>query len=299
MHDPTQFWMLWRPQNSNFPKAKLTKVRTAPGPLPHSTHDAPPRTHRGLSQLHHSSFKQMQGPQYAMLVHLAMMLSTSNGWVIAADDKAHDSSPLAAHDSAITGEVDGGRARRQLASNCIHSWSACPHRARSCPSEPCADACGLLARSDAYTCPDSGSGGSSCDDACDTGCNSGCDWCDDSCDTQCDGFFGGSCDGECNHGCDGSCDGGCTSSCDGGCDTCETLLRLSCDSSCTNGCSPCPYGQYSAASTSLVSPPSTPWPSRQASSRPTPRVSSGPHTATPHARTITHTTPARWFVITT
>ena len=62
-----------------------------------------------------------------MLVHLAMMLSTSNGWVIAPDDKAHDSSPLAAHDSAITGEVDGGHARRQLASGCSGSWSACPH----------------------------------------------------------------------------------------------------------------------------------------------------------------------------
>ena len=224
-----------------------------------------------------------------MLVHLAMMLSTSNGWVLPPDDKAHDSSPLAAHDSAITGEVDGGRARRQLASNCVHSWSACPHRARSCPSEPCADACGLLARSDAWMCPDAGSGGSSCDDACDTGCTSSCDWCDDSCDTQCDGFFGSSCDGECNDGCDGSCDSGCTSSCDGGCDTCETLLWFNCDSSCSNGCSPCPYGQHSAASMSLVSPPSAPWPSRQASSRATPPVSSGPHKATPHARTITHT----------
>ena len=115
------------PQNSNFPNAKQTNQGThyTPGPLPaHSTHDAPPRTHRGLSQLHHSPFKQMQGPQYAMLVHLAMMLSTSNGWVLAPDDKAHDSSPLAAHD---TGEVDGGRARRQLASGCSGSWSACPH----------------------------------------------------------------------------------------------------------------------------------------------------------------------------
>ena len=66
-----------------------------------------------------------------MLVHLAMMLSTSNGWVLAPDDKAHDSSPLAAHDSAITGEVDGGHARRQLASGCSGSWSACPHGALS------------------------------------------------------------------------------------------------------------------------------------------------------------------------
>ena len=47
------------PQNSNFPNAKLTKARTTPGPLPHSTHDAPPRTHRELSQVlcttHHSN----------------------------------------------------------------------------------------------------------------------------------------------------------------------------------------------------------------------------------------------------
>ena len=68
----------------------------------------------------------MQGPQYAMLVHLAMMLSTSNGWVLAPDDKAHDSSPLPAHDLAITGEVDGGRARRQLAWGCNEHWSVCP-----------------------------------------------------------------------------------------------------------------------------------------------------------------------------
>ena len=60
-----------------------------------------------------------------MFVHLAMMLSTSNGWVLPPDDKALDSSPLPAHDSAIKGEVDGGRARRQLASGCSGSWSVC------------------------------------------------------------------------------------------------------------------------------------------------------------------------------
>ena len=77
--------------------------------------------------------EQMQGPQYAMLVHLVMMLSTSNGWMTPpSDDKAYDSSPLSAYNSAITGEVDGGRARRQLASGCSGSWSACPRRARSC-----------------------------------------------------------------------------------------------------------------------------------------------------------------------
>ena len=69
--------------------------------------------------------RSMQGPRYAMLVHLAMMLSRANGWKLAPDDKAHDSPPLSAYDSAITGEVDGGRARRQLASGCNFNWSVC------------------------------------------------------------------------------------------------------------------------------------------------------------------------------
>ena len=118
------------PQNSNFPKAKRTKARTAPGTFAAKQHPRRPvpLTPRELSQLHYSTpFKQMQGPQYAMLVHLAMMLSKSNGWVLAPDDKANDSSPFSAHDLAITGEVDGGHARRQLASGCSGSWSACPH----------------------------------------------------------------------------------------------------------------------------------------------------------------------------
>ena len=62
-----------------------------------------------------------------LLAHLAMMLATANGWALPSDDEAHDS-PLPPHDdSGITGEVDGGRARRQLASGCSGSWSACPH----------------------------------------------------------------------------------------------------------------------------------------------------------------------------
>ena len=68
-----------------------------------------------------------------MLVQLAMMFSTSSGWVLPSEDKACDL-PLSPHDSAITGEeVDGGRARRQLASGCPGSWSA------SAPAEPFAD----------------------------------------------------------------------------------------------------------------------------------------------------------------
>ena len=118
----------------------------------------------------------------------------------------------------------------------------------------CADACGLLARSDAYTCPNYGSGGYSCDDTCNDGCTSGCDdSCDDSCDWSCD-FGWSSCDG-CDDGCDGGCDGSCNSRCDAGCDTCNYgRSYYSCDWGCTSGCYACPYGTYSAASTSLVSP---------------------------------------------
>ena len=50
-----------------------------------------------------------------MLVHLAVMLSTANSWVLPSDDKGYDS-PLSPNDSVILGEVDGGPARRQLAS---------------------------------------------------------------------------------------------------------------------------------------------------------------------------------------
>ena len=60
-----------------------------------------------------------------LLAHLAMMLSAANGWELPSDGKAHDS-PLAPPDSGITGEVDGGRARRRLATGCSLDWSVCP-----------------------------------------------------------------------------------------------------------------------------------------------------------------------------
>ena len=74
----------------------------------------------------------MQGKRYAMLVQLAMMLATSSGWVLPSEDKAYDLPlpQLSPHDSAIPGEVDGGRARRQLASGCSGSRSA------SAPAQP-------------------------------------------------------------------------------------------------------------------------------------------------------------------
>ena len=63
-----------------------------------------------------------------MLVHLAMILSTVNGWVLPSDlDTAHDS-PLSPHESAITGDVDSARDRRRLASDCNEGWSVKPPR---------------------------------------------------------------------------------------------------------------------------------------------------------------------------
>ena len=64
----------------------------------------------------------MQAERYAMLVQLAMMLSTSSGWMLPSGDTARAAGrPVSPHDSAITGEVAGGRARRQLASGCSGS----------------------------------------------------------------------------------------------------------------------------------------------------------------------------------
>ena len=180
-----------------------------------------------------------------LLAHLAMMLATANGWALPSDDEAHDS-PLPPHDdSGITGEVDGGRARRQLAWACTSSWSACPRRARSCP-HPLTR--GLLARSDDW-----------CDDHC--------HWssCDYSCDSSCDGFFGGSCDS----GCDGCDHRSCNSGCDNGC-----------DAGCTSGCSSCPSGTISAASTSLVWPPRAVCRGRAAPNLPTSEHRAPAHTAT-------------------
>ena len=78
-----------------------------------------------------------------MLVHLAVMLSTANSWVLPSDDKGHDSPHASVilgevdggpHDSVILGEVDGGPARRQLASGCSGSWFVC--RPRESPILP-------------------------------------------------------------------------------------------------------------------------------------------------------------------
>ena len=149
------------------------------------------------------------------------MLSSANGWELPSDDEVPDS-PLPPHDdSGITGEVDGGRARRQLAWACTSSWSACPRRARSCP-HPLTR--GLLARSDhySYSCQSSGW-------VCNSGCDHGCYY---------SRYYGW----RCNQGCDTGC-------------FCHQRSWTSCDSGCTAGCYACPYGTHSAASTSLVWPP--------------------------------------------
>ena len=53
----------------------------------------------------------MPGLRFAMLVHVAMTLSTVDGWGMPSDNKT---SSLSSNESAITGGADGARARRQL-----------------------------------------------------------------------------------------------------------------------------------------------------------------------------------------
>ena len=53
----------------------------------------------------------MPGPRFAMLVHLAMTLSTVHGWALPSDNKT---SSLSSNESAITGGADGARDSRQL-----------------------------------------------------------------------------------------------------------------------------------------------------------------------------------------
>ena len=199
-----------------------------------------------------------------MLLHLAMMLSKVSGWGLPSDlvkdlIKAYDSS----HESAISGEVDGGaRDRRQLwphgqpmASRC-DGWSV-PARILprlTVPMPSClrfmprrTPLPRLFVRSDTSF---------SCDSSCDS--HYACDNDDD--------------DGSIRY---------CPSSCDSGCDT-----FASCDSSCNTGCSGCPSGKYSAASTSLVAPravaepPDQPTPEHRAAA-PAPQAFAPP-------RAITH-----------
>ena len=84
-----------------------------------------------------------------MLLHLAMMLSKVSGWGLPSDlvkdlITAYDSS----HESVITGEVDGARDRRRLASSC-DGWSVRPPRPSFPPLRSCLLACAFLA----YTSP--------------------------------------------------------------------------------------------------------------------------------------------------
>ena len=73
-----------------------------------------PRTH-ALASSQSIQHRSMQGPQYAILVHLAMMLSTVHGWVLPSDDKAHDSYLILSHLIPLVARVgdDHGRSRRR------------------------------------------------------------------------------------------------------------------------------------------------------------------------------------------
>ena len=107
--------------------AMLTNVDTLKEELGPSTEKKPGPSKEKDAPIHfvtrHKAFNgSMRGPRYAMLVHLAITLFTVHGWVLPSDDKV---SSLSSH--AITGGVDGARARRQLiASGCSGSWSVCP-----------------------------------------------------------------------------------------------------------------------------------------------------------------------------
>ena len=124
----------------------------------------------------------MQGPRFAMLVHLAMALSTVHGWGLPSHDKT---SSLSSNESAITGGADGAHDQRQLLSDAaaaaLDAWlTPCDGSCdESCNGffggHPCFSSCDLL------TCT-SAEGG-------------------DYCGEDCDGFFGGLCDSKCNHNC--------------------------------------------------------------------------------------------------
>ena len=64
-----------------------------------------------------------------VLVHFAM-LSTASGWKLPSEQSAEPEMTITgeAHESPITGGVNGARDRRRLASNCNSGWCVCPPR---------------------------------------------------------------------------------------------------------------------------------------------------------------------------
>ena len=108
------------------PRAATACPHTAQLPLKlplHTKHTAPAgcercAPHQSISAtpfhapLHHSFVitrlinRSMQGPRFAMLVYLAMMLSTVHGWGLPSDNKT---SSLSSNESEITGGADGTR----------------------------------------------------------------------------------------------------------------------------------------------------------------------------------------------
>ena len=171
--------------------------------------------------------RSMQGPRFAMLVHLAMTLSAVDGWGLPWDNKT---SSLSSNESAITGGADDARDRRQL--DWSH-WSSC--------NADCDGSCdGCSSSCDGYWSWGTKYG---CNDSCDTSCNESCSWwsgCDSGCDGTCDGSCTQGCDSGCTSSCDSSCNLACDDSCDESCFTSSTGFQHSCDAGCDAGCDrPC------------------------------------------------------------
>ena len=133
---------------------------------------------------HHACNRSMPGPRFAMLVHLAMTLSTVHGWALPSDNKT---SSLSSNESAITGGADGARDSRQLEGFWDRADGIEPRFQKIRNTPTCTGSCdeGILgcdtmrcnSAQGGYNCRyncDGFFGWGGCDDDCDSGCLTGC-----------------------------------------------------------------------------------------------------------------------------